>query len=265
MKPENASRKFVDLIYQASTKYPNWDPPRPIRVGDYGVIDRKTGGFERAGSIYDESFAQYLPDARRKYPPQAARPERSMIVTSKVESYTEVKLKASGGLPGVVDAGLGGHWCFGASSRGAVLVIDHPRSTFLSWDPSPDALLAIPPLKDKSLVTAAVTCHAYALYLSSGTKDEFSLALTATSAASPAGGSFSTEWRKESGAGFYRNAVDPESELTPLFTLKKVKKRPWYKRRDNRSPERRGLDLLADSKPPWEGLDEDGEEDDYEI
>jgi len=29
---ENAQRKYVDLIYEAVTKWPNWDPPKTIRV-----------------------------------------------------------------------------------------------------------------------------------------------------------------------------------------------------------------------------------------
>ena len=29
---ENAQRKYVDLIWEAATKWPNWDPPRSIRV-----------------------------------------------------------------------------------------------------------------------------------------------------------------------------------------------------------------------------------------
>lgn len=74
-------------------------------------------------------------------------------------------------------------------------------------------------------------------------KDEFSLALTATSSAAIAGGSLSAEWRKEKGAGFYRDAPDPDAELTPLFTLKKIEKRRFYHRRDDPSLERTGLDL----------------------
>jgi len=29
---ENAQRKYIDLIWEAATKWPNWDPPKRIRV-----------------------------------------------------------------------------------------------------------------------------------------------------------------------------------------------------------------------------------------
>lgn len=73
-KPKQASRKYIDLIQQASSKFANWDPPHLIKVGcptlnlcgnlsrpahsqagDYGKIDRETGKFEKEGNIYDNS------------------------------------------------------------------------------------------------------------------------------------------------------------------------------------------------------------------
>lgn len=30
--PDSASRKFIDLIFQTSSKWANWDPPIPIKV-----------------------------------------------------------------------------------------------------------------------------------------------------------------------------------------------------------------------------------------
>ncbi|EKM60622.1 uncharacterized protein PHACADRAFT_189748 [Phanerochaete carnosa HHB-10118-sp] len=50
-----ASRKYVDLIREASSKWANWDPPKTIQAGDFGTIDKKSGQFERAGNIYRHS------------------------------------------------------------------------------------------------------------------------------------------------------------------------------------------------------------------
>ena len=72
---ENAQRKYIDLIKRAAAKWPNWDPPRSIRVsimssqplvcyerltslvpqqnlGDFGTINKKTGALTVEGNIY---------------------------------------------------------------------------------------------------------------------------------------------------------------------------------------------------------------------
>ena len=72
---ENAQRKYIDLIKEAAAKWPNWDPPRNIRVsiiapwsisfrlsacplpqqkqpGDFGTVNKKTGGLNVEGNIY---------------------------------------------------------------------------------------------------------------------------------------------------------------------------------------------------------------------
>jgi hypothetical protein len=74
----HAQRKFVELIYNRTGKYANWDPPSEIRVcvirslhfhllhiddgqvGSYGKIDAKTGNLIVEGSIYDDSFRENL-------------------------------------------------------------------------------------------------------------------------------------------------------------------------------------------------------------
>jgi len=48
-----SSRKYIDLIYTASSKWANWDPPKQIKVGDYGKINKKTGAFEKEDNIYN--------------------------------------------------------------------------------------------------------------------------------------------------------------------------------------------------------------------
>ncbi|KAJ7869564.1 hypothetical protein B0H14DRAFT_3440559 [Mycena olivaceomarginata] len=45
-----ASRKYLDLIQAASSKWANWDPPHPIKA-----IDKDTGRFEKDGNIYEDA------------------------------------------------------------------------------------------------------------------------------------------------------------------------------------------------------------------
>ncbi len=79
---ENAQRKYIDLIQRVAAKWPNWDPPRNIRVsialpqplvcfsalstsppsppflsqrkqpGDFGTVNKKTGELIVEGNIY---------------------------------------------------------------------------------------------------------------------------------------------------------------------------------------------------------------------
>ncbi|OJA10346.1 hypothetical protein AZE42_11946, partial [Rhizopogon vesiculosus] len=51
-----ASRKFIDLIEDATSKWANLDPLAPIKVGDYGMIDKETGEFHAQGNIYNVEF-----------------------------------------------------------------------------------------------------------------------------------------------------------------------------------------------------------------
>jgi len=265
----NASRKYIDLVYQASTKWANWDPPVPVKVGDYGEVDRNTGRFERHGSIYDPAIEAALPAIDiQEYTPQHSDPERSMVITSKVASKVALDVNPTAGVPGVVDAEINWKWQFGRD-RGAVLAIVQPRFAYLKKDLDVKDLLKVPMLKGKHLVTSAVTCSAYAYYLSNTGKDTFSLTLTATSsvpgAPATVGGSSPWEWHKETGSGFYRDAAHDKPDLTPLFSLKLVERAIFVYRRDIIRPDPVGINALETAPRPWDPLDEDGAEEDVEI
>ena len=93
---ENAQRKYIDLIKEAAAKWPNWDPPRNIRVsivaswsvsfrlsadpstfpsptkqpGDFGTVNKKTGGLNVEGNIY--SHPDIAPIAYKYLPIEGA-------------------------------------------------------------------------------------------------------------------------------------------------------------------------------------------------
>lgn len=56
-KKSKYPRLYVDLIYEASGKYPAWDPQKQVALGDYGIIDASTGAFITKGNIFSESIA----------------------------------------------------------------------------------------------------------------------------------------------------------------------------------------------------------------
>ena len=79
----NAQRKFIDLINEATFKWANWDPPKVIQVspsspiiavhrsaqvptshllqiGDFGVIDKKTGELKIEGNIFTHPETKHV-------------------------------------------------------------------------------------------------------------------------------------------------------------------------------------------------------------
>jgi len=74
-----ACRKYVELINVMSAKYVNWNPLRPIEVGDYGQIDPETGQFVCEGNIYrDEPLASIT----KNYPSVAYDPVYELKIDS---------------------------------------------------------------------------------------------------------------------------------------------------------------------------------------
>jgi hypothetical protein len=70
-------------------------------------------------------------------------------------------------VPGLAEASIQGQWAFG-STRGALLLMAHPRSSYILGDTLLKQLTKVQALKDMFLVTEVFLCPAYSLYLSSG-------------------------------------------------------------------------------------------------
>ena len=65
----SSERQYVDLILDASSKYPSWDPEVPVEVGDWGrittgkrwicsLLSRRRGIFLKEGNIYKDGLAE---------------------------------------------------------------------------------------------------------------------------------------------------------------------------------------------------------------
>ncbi|KAF8203544.1 hypothetical protein K438DRAFT_1580723 [Mycena galopus ATCC 62051] len=266
------SRKYIDLIQTASSKWANWDPPHPIKVGDYGTINAETGEFEKDGNIYEDASTAVL---AASHPPETAVPDEKMIIVSDTAQNCEFSLGPHVNVPGIADASIKGRWKFKAGKTGALLVMAQPRSSFLPTNALLKLLVNIPALGDKHIVTEIVSCYAYSMYLSSRGEDEVSLALMAKTpiAITPlvsAGGEIGGSWWSETGAGVFRHGFTQPGtySFTPLFVLKRVRKKVFFRMlRGGRGgaggsgvPQLMGGKGGLDVKAPWEPLDEDGEE-----
>jgi len=254
------SRKYVDLINQAESKWGNWDPDvQYAKVGDYGVINKETGAFEVHGNI------------EKEYPGLWAGAEEGQInnftrINSKGASVAEVVAAPEVKVPTVADISAKFNIKF-SGQRGAVLFMHKPRQTVIKSLPRPELLKDYPRLAGKCLVTGVASCPAYALYLSSSNGEEVSMSLTAcvpAAAGVTVGGQGSVSRKKESGCGIFRSGGDLKKEsgplFTPLFSLKAIPK-PWFSfLRGDSAPEREDLEW-TDAETPWGDLHEDGEED----
>jgi hypothetical protein len=112
---KEASRKYVDLIKGASSKWPNWDPPKTINVselrpngevafserltlsnveaGDFGYINKETGIFEKEGSIYQHDDTRAIAE---KFPPELKKAEKIYVINSTLKSHRKASTELGG-------------------------------------------------------------------------------------------------------------------------------------------------------------------------
>ncbi|KAG1744587.1 uncharacterized protein EDB91DRAFT_1080688 [Suillus paluster] len=231
-----ASRKFIDLIQGAASKWANWDPPKKIAVGDYGLIDNKTGEFEWEGNIYRPHFQE--------------------------------QLKSSNGVQSVLNVAFEADLQFDGRKRAAVLVMHEPRYSSLPNDERIIELLKSMPdiLKGKFIVTEVISCAAYMMHLSEKKAYSISATLKANVPVAPpatAGGAVGFAWSLETTNGVSRQGSDPAAKYVPLYRLKQPRSKFWLWPYGHRGDEKNDdpIDRWEDVEPPWDPLDDEGEED----
>ncbi|KAJ7631809.1 hypothetical protein B0H17DRAFT_1164188 [Mycena rosella] len=247
-----ASRKYIDLILTASSKWASWDPPHPIKASR-GLRDRdkETGQFQKDGNIYEDAATAALAADIR---PETLAPDEHMVISSEATQKREFSLGPHINVSGLVEASIKGQWKFRSGKTGVLLLMAQPRSALLPVTAFLKHLVDLPVLKDKCLVTETVSCHAYSMYLSTKSEDTISLALLATTPLPmaplvSAGGEVGVSWWSETGGGVF----------TPLFVLKRVRKQGFVPYRGAPAPEDED-ELWVDAESPWAPLNEDGEE-----
>ncbi|KAJ1303236.1 hypothetical protein OPQ81_011434 [Rhizoctonia solani] len=267
------SRKYVDLIHKASGKYGNWDPPYTVEVGDWGKVDRETGKFVREGNIFKDAECRAalsdLPSDMKLI--GRGNSEDVLRVTINAQPECEGDLYTEIGGTGALAVRVSGAWKFSAKQRAAILTMTDSYSYYLEAGVIFPKLKTLPKLNGKALVTETLHCPAYALLLTEkGQGGKASLTLhaglhqmpTGTTAGANMGWNHNTEsgfWRTACG---YRTALDEEDAVfTPLYRLERLS---WGWRTRYRGGPASGSTpeepVREDYPPPWEELDEDGEE-----
>lgn len=158
----HAQRKFIELIFDRTGKYANWDPPSEIHVGSYGKIDKTTGNLSVEGNIYSDKFKQLLRNAG--IDPQSDEhhakdcPDESEFTTwSKNVKRIEMNVDSYAGVPGIATASIKGSWRVKKGTTGAVLLMNNPRMKHITSDVL-GKLARIKLLQSMHLVTKVFYC-----------------------------------------------------------------------------------------------------------
>ncbi|KIJ60757.1 hypothetical protein HYDPIDRAFT_31974 [Hydnomerulius pinastri MD-312] len=183
------SRKFVDLILSSASKWANWDPPRPINVGDYGSVNNETGEFMWEGNIYGEYFQELLDKSPGpikidlKDPalqPEVSEGDDKIIISSSGVYASEARLAAEV-LQSEANVSLRFNFDF-RDKGGAGMVLYKPQYSSFPKDERLTSLLktAREILRGKCIVTEVISCPAYLIVLSGQKGERFSASLSAT-------------------------------------------------------------------------------------
>jgi hypothetical protein len=271
------SRKFIDLIQRATSKWANWDPPKKIEVGDYGTIVNETGEFDWEGNIYHPYFQEQLKSSKYKFNIDLADPalcpheqearDDHFVVKSWGVTTKEANISAEGAVPGVVDVALKLDLQFDGNKPAAVLVMYKPRYRSLPNDERIIKLIKSMPdiLKGKYIVTEVISCAAYMMRMSNQKTEKFSVTLKAVgpvAQAINAGGAGGFTWSSEAACDLSRQGCDMTAEYMPLYRLKQPRHKFWEWPFSHRGDEKNNdaIDRWEDVDPTWNPLNDEGEE-----
>ncbi|KAG1733708.1 hypothetical protein EDB19DRAFT_1207901 [Suillus lakei] len=271
------SRKFIDLIQGATSKWANWDPPKKIAVGDYGMIINETGEFNWEGNIYSSHFQEQLQSSQFKFDfdlsDQALRPEEQeggddkFIVKSWGVTTKEINVSPEADMQGTPNVAFKLNLQFDSNKQAAVLVMHKPRYSSLPNDERIIRLLKSMPdiIKGKYIITEVISCAAYMMHLSDKKAESFSVTLKATAPVAPAAtarGAVDFVWSSEATQGISRQGSDPTAGYMPLYRLKMPRSKFWLRPFGYHGNEQSydAIDRWEDIDPPWNPLDDEGEE-----
>ncbi|QRV92330.1 hypothetical protein RhiJN_20348 [Ceratobasidium sp. AG-Ba] len=260
----NNARKYVDLIHRASGgKHANWNPPKNVRVGDWGYVDKATAEFVKEGNIFTDPLCSKALE-HLENPVIVSDPEDLVRFDANALSDGTGKLSSDLGATGEMGIKVNASWSFSPKNRGAVITATDVVTEYLETGIVFPRLGDIAKLKDKAIVVETLTCSGYGLLLTDkgrGGSASLTLETWVSEAGLTAGSGIGGAWKCESQTGTWRTAygyrADEKSTYTPLFTLRTLKRRLW--------PRYRGAQPLTNQyegyELPWNVLDEDGEED----
>ncbi|KIM91365.1 hypothetical protein PILCRDRAFT_810638 [Piloderma croceum F 1598] len=259
------NRLYVDLIYEGSDKFANYDPPSgPLDVGTYGVVTRD-GNFLPHGNIYSDKFkASYKPDVAILAPVKRANEECIKFQSSYVRSLqAAVKAKAYASSP----IGVALEGSYELSKRAAAALIMHNAIVTEIPQESHENIARImehEELQEKVVVEKAYACDAYYYFVRkasmAGMKVNFSLGADAYADGKVGGG-----WTSEGDGGVARfsgRAGGPHVYF-PIYSLKCLNNQRFFSKNVPAIRFRTGAipsEPLVNFELPWDILDDEGDE-----
>ncbi|KAI0304507.1 hypothetical protein B0F90DRAFT_1625955 [Multifurca ochricompacta] len=254
---EHAQRKYIDLIKEASSKWANWDPTKPIQAGDFGTVNKKTGELMIEGNIYKHNDIATIANQHPLY--EAPEVDQYQIHSYEVRGL-DARADLSANIAGFQGVAFRSQWKFN-KKRGAILWLHKPRLICVPDTFFPNSL-QIPLLKGKSVVYQIFICPGFYMYLSNKSSEQVTVSLRANIPPAIPGVSInpalSLGWSAEGCSGVRQHAYRSDPVYTPLFCLKSIQ-RPLL-RRDESGTGRDSVRYLRweETDVPWDDLDEDG-------
>ncbi|OCH96317.1 hypothetical protein OBBRIDRAFT_232425 [Obba rivulosa] len=193
--PEN---KYIDLIFEASNYYANWDPLKVVKTGDYGYL-QKDGSFAADGNIFEEGLATKYGIETTKTGEDSIRWIQS-VKTKEISGGAQAKV----GTAPLVGVGIKKSFKI-ASSHGAVLVMLKPRLESIKYPGRLKALLtSSEDWNERVVISEVYTCHSYARLLAPKQSSEVEISLDGKSHAGLVGGKAKMQWKTSHEAGDFR-------------------------------------------------------------
>ncbi|KAI0922155.1 hypothetical protein AcV7_007788 [Taiwanofungus camphoratus] len=274
----NVERKYVSLMFKATNAYASWDPLRPVKVGDYGVLQRD-GSFAPRGNIFDDGLA-----AEHSITMSTRGDDHLRMISSNNTSQITFGPDVDVSLTSIIE----GHFKYRfkiSKGRGAVLSMLKPCLSVINYPGRLSRLLrSSSDLKGQVIVSEVYTCRSYARLLTSQHSHEVEISLEASAPTAAALGLPLTagvggdiEWKTSANSGDWKCAhhevletmgsqdekhpeVDDKTLCYPLFKLVSLDaKGPVSKMRGARRKEEIDWELPI-AEPPWGELDDDGNE-----
>ncbi|KAL5531369.1 hypothetical protein ACEPAG_4246 [Sanghuangporus baumii] len=256
LQRKQASRKFIDLLKMATSRWLNWDPAVPIEAGDYGTVDIESGAFMSEGNVYS---VPEVADIAAKHPlvygPLVDNCMLRSISVNKLSGTPNYQVSKGEGEKQMPQ----GQWAF-SRSRGAVAVV-HGLQVIRLSDEMQEELKNTVWGHGRLLVTHVHRASAYSFYLSDKSRETISISLSqhgpnSPSPASPSEKGRGPTWVASGVTGMFQHASAP---FVPMYQIKEIKKRAG-RRRQSPDPINDEMEDLVLYEVPWNFLDEEGEE-----
>ncbi|KAK0478893.1 hypothetical protein IW261DRAFT_193261 [Armillaria novae-zelandiae] len=255
-KSRTEHRKCIDLFWKINHEHLNPNG-LPITIGDFGTLDKETGGFHREGNIFEHPESKDIMATQNRNDPRNTTAMECIFRSTSNVRRIDLPFGVGGGLTGTIDANVSAQFQFD-SERGVLLDM---RDVKFSMIPVVDTwvrkLEKIPFFKAKGIVTETYTCSQYALFMNQKGKRGTGVTASASipipvapAITASAKSGFNISGNTASGSVWQGAKSADCDSFVPMYRLKALRSRVT-----------RGEEMLGDFPLPWVLLDDDGNDD----